>query len=137
MPKCINLLLFEVVPESVQDTFPEMAEITRQLTKVMVDYMRISWEASVFHLHKRVMLSGVWRSIRLNTCILDISGSISVYVDTTRYWGSKCVNDLFIYWKEKGRLKKKRGFIGLTEITREKFWKFESRSNLDENNFEI
>lgn len=28
-------------------------------------------------------------------------------------------------------------FIGLTEITREKFWKFESRSNLDENNFEI
>lgn len=27
--------------------------------------------------------------------------------------------------------------MGLAEITKEKFWKFESRSNLDETNFEI
>lgn len=32
---------------------------------------------------------------------------------------------------------KNKFFIGLTEIIREKFWKFESSSNLDENNFEI
>lgn len=32
---------------------------------------------------------------------------------------------------------KNKFFIGLTEIIREKFWKVESRSNLDENNFEM